>query len=65
MKKATMYTTILQDGEIRQQTYETSMIPDAKEQEMFVVNVYPNKKYQTIQGTTFWRCCGATRRLQK
>ncbi len=50
MKKATMYTTILQDGEIRQQTYETSMIPDTKEQEMFVVNVYPNKKYQTIQG---------------
>ena len=50
MKKATMFTTILDSDGIRQETYETSLIPDSKAQEMDVVNVYPHKKYQSIQG---------------
>lgn len=50
MKKATMYTTVFTDGGTTKETYETSIIPDVKEQEMFVVNVYPQKKYQTIEG---------------
>lgn len=49
MKKATMYTTIL-DGGIRQETYETSLVPDCKAQEMNVVNLYPQKRYQVIEG---------------
>ena len=50
MKKATMYTTILGSDGVRQETYETSLVPDSKAQEMDVVNVYPRKRYQVIQG---------------
>lgn len=50
MKKATMFTTILDGDGIRQETYETSLIPDSKAQEMDVVNVYPHKRYQSILG---------------
>ena len=50
MKKATMYTTRLGSEGITQEIYETSLIPDSKEQELNVVNLYPGKKYQTIQG---------------
>ena len=50
MKKATMYTTILGGKDVVQNVYETSLIPDSKQQELDVVNLYPQKKYQTIQG---------------
>lgn len=50
MKKATMYTTILGSEGIAQEIYETSLVPDSKAQELDVVNLYPLKKYQTIQG---------------
>lgn len=50
MKKATMYTTILGSDGVRQEIYETSLVPDSKAQEMDVVNVYPRKRYQVIQG---------------
>lgn len=50
MKKATMYTTRFGEEGITQEIYETSLIPDSKAQELNVVNLYPGKKYQTIQG---------------
>lgn len=50
MKKATMYTTVFGKDGVTQAVYETSLIPDVKAQEMDVVNVYPQKKYQTIEG---------------
>lgn len=50
MKKATMYTTIFHKDGIKKQVYETGLIPDVKAEELFVVNLYPQKKYQTIQG---------------
>lgn len=50
MNKAVMYTTIFDKEGIRETTYETGLIPDSKAQEMYVVNLYPQKKYQTIEG---------------
>ena len=50
MKQLHMYSTILSKEGLKKQTYEIGLIPDTKEQEMFVVNLYPQKKYQTIEG---------------
>ena len=50
MNKAVMYTTVFHQEGITETTYETGLIPDTKEQEMYVVNLYPQKKYQTIEG---------------
>ena len=45
-----MYSTILSKEGLKKQSYEIGLIPDTKEQEMFVVNLYPKKQYQTIEG---------------
>lgn len=50
MKQVKMITTIFGENGIEQETYETGLITDTKEQEMFVVNLYPQKTYQTIEG---------------
>lgn len=50
MRQATMYTTIFGKDGLVQKTYETGLVPDSKEQEMFVVNIYPRKEYQRIDG---------------
>ena len=50
MNRVMMYTTTFEKEGIKETTYETGLIPDSKEQEMFVVNLYPQKKYQTIEG---------------
>ena len=50
MKQLTMETTILKGKEVTQQHYEIGLIPDAKNFEMEVINLYPQKSYQTIEG---------------
>jgi glucosylceramidase len=50
MKQVIMNTTIFGENGIEQEKYETGLITDTKEQEMFVVNLYPQKTYQTIDG---------------
>jgi O-Glycosyl hydrolase len=50
MNRAVMYTTTFDKEGIKETTYETGLIPDSKAQEMFVINLYPQKKYQTIEG---------------
>ena len=50
MKQLVMETTILKGSEVAKQRYETGLIPDVKNFEMEVVNLYPQKTYQTIEG---------------
>lgn len=50
MRQVKMYTTILEKAGVRKREYETALIPDTKNTEMFAVNVYPKKEYQTIEG---------------
>jgi glucosylceramidase len=50
MTKTTVYTTVFEVDGVTQSEYVTGLIPDRKDQEMMVVNVYPNKEYQTIEG---------------
>lgn len=50
MKTITMYATIFENSGLSKRTYETGLIPDDKRQEMNVVNLYPEKEYQTIEG---------------
>ena len=50
MKQLHVYSTILSKEGLKKQSYEIGLIPDTKEQEMFVVNLYPKKQYQTIEG---------------
>lgn len=50
MKKATMYSTVFGKSGVVKTVYDTGMVPDVKEQEMNVVNLYPRKRYQLIEG---------------
>ena len=50
MKQLVMETTILKGSEVTGQRYETGLIPDVKNFEMEVINLYPQKSYQTIEG---------------
>ena len=50
MKQITMESTILKGIEVTGKHYETGLIPDVKNFEMEVVNLYPQKTYQTIEG---------------
>lgn len=45
-----MNSTIFEEEGIRTRHYETGLIPDEKRQEGEVINLYPDKTYQTIQG---------------
>lgn len=48
--KANIFTTCEENGEKVVRTYETGFVPDVKETEMSVVNLYPQVKYQTWEG---------------
>lgn len=48
--KAKMITTCQESGQKVTHVYETGFIPDVKETEVFVVNLYPQVKYQTWEG---------------
>ena len=50
MKQLVMETSILRGCEVTKQRYETGLIPDVKNYEMEVVNLYPQKTCQTIEG---------------
>ena len=50
MNQLTMETTILEGSQVTKRSYETGLIPDVKNFEMEVVNLYPKKTYQTIEG---------------
>ena len=43
-------TTVFDGPEVREEKYVTGLIPDEKNQEMCVVNLYPEKEYQKIEG---------------
>ena len=45
-----MNSIIFEEEGIRTRHYETGLIPDEKRQEGEVINLYPDKTYQTIQG---------------
>jgi glucosylceramidase len=44
-----MYTVVLPEA-ARQRIYETALIPEIKPIEMQVINLYPEKTYQTVEG---------------
>ncbi len=46
MAKVTLHATIFGEDGIKTRDYETALIPDAKNQEMQVINLYPDKTYQ-------------------
>ena len=48
--KVRQITTCFGGETITEQSYETSLIPDEKRQEMNVINLYPEKEYQEIEG---------------
>ena len=50
MAKVTLHATIFGEDGIKTRDYETALIPDAKNQEMQVINLYPDKTYQKIEG---------------
>ena len=50
LKQIIMESTILKGIEVTGKHYETGLIPDVKNFEMEVVNLYPQKTYQTIEG---------------
>ena len=50
MKQLVMETSILRGCEVTKQRYETGLIPDVKNYEMEVVNLYPQKTCQPIEG---------------
>lgn len=49
MAKVTLHATIFGEDGIKTRDYETALIPDAKNQEMQVINLYPDKTYQKIE----------------
>ena len=53
MAKVTLHATIFGEDGIKTRDYETALIPDAKNQEMQVINRYPDKTYQKIEGFAF------------
>lgn len=61
MAKVTLHATIFGEDGIKTRDYETALIPDAKNQEMQVINLYPDKTYQKIEG--FGACTHRVRRL--
>ena len=50
MAKVTLHATIFGEDGIKTRDYETALIPDVKNQEMQVINLYPDKTYQKIEG---------------
>lgn len=50
MRTVSVYSTIFGNDTICERRYETGLIPDEKQVEMQVINLYPKKTYQTIRG---------------
>ena len=49
MAKVTLHATIFGEDGIKTRDYETALIPDAKNQEMQVINLYPDKRIRKLK----------------
>ena len=49
MAKVTLHATIFGEDGIKTRDYETALIPDAKNQEMQVINLYPDRRIRKLR----------------